>query len=765
MICPKCKFEIKPSDIVSNNVEESEDPKCVCHNCGNTIFLIEKDFENLKKEQVEADMTKASTAKKETNDEIKTKKADETVEKDYDDEKSSKDDCNKDYESKLDSLQRTIDSLVTKNLEDKEKKRIRKEKTKKIGKVGLMVLPVVIVIVAIFLLLWGFLGLNGTYVCVEDSNQYYSFSFSKFINVDPNYLFERTGGSFIVKSGKIKFNTKFGAVGKELLNAMGVDGKYELDFEKIDGTKVIKIDGKIFVRVSRKQANKIIGKSVILNFNDMNGNNDYAIVSGKIGDYASEPVDIPQKDGSIFIGWNTNSDAPEQGFWYNENSVIWGNATYCALWKHIHQYSYTYSCKDRTCIFCGEVVKGDGNHSIDKTYTCGNRICIDCGTVVEGDGNHTFSEQYTCGDRRCTECNAIVIGDNKHRFVENYSCGSRKCMDCGANVSGNGKHVSDDNSICAVCGEIDLSKISERMKDRGYYRAGDEIYFGSYPQTRVYDDYVISALVLRAGGLPSSADSKAWKSYGYYINGSVSDYMWYIDLVCEGEKYRGVYFTSYRPYGCTNGSESNTYQDDNKYYVSTVYWFKYEPIRWSILNESDGHALILADLALDSQQYYHNSNRRVVDGKSVYANNYAESEIRKWLNDTFYNVAFNTLQKELIQITEIDNSVSSTGYDSNIYACENTFDKVFLLSYAEMFLYLTNVLDGQMKSTDYAKSQGCWQSTDSDNNGNCRWWLRSPIVVYSDTVRNVYYNGEAYGKNTVHINECGVVPALVISLS
>lgn len=273
-----------------------------------------------------------------------------------------------------------------------------------------MVLPVVIVIVAIFLLLWGFLGLNGTYVCVEDSNQYYSFSFSKFINVDPNYLFERTGGSFIVKSGKIKFNTKFGAVGKELLNAMGVDGKYELDFEKIDGTKVIKIDGKIFVRVSRKQANEIIGKS-------------------------------------------------------------------------------------------------------------------------------------------------------------------------------------------------------------------------------------------------------------------------------------------------------------------------------------------------------------------VYANNYAESEIRKWLNDTFYNVAFNTLQKELIQITEIDNSVSSTGYDSNIYACENTFDKVFLLSYAEMFLYLTNVLDGQMKSTDYAKSQGCWQSTDSDYNGNCRWWLRSPIVVYSDTVRNVYYNGEAYGKNTVHINECGVVPALVISLS
>lgn len=64
MLCPKCKFEIKPSDIVSNNVEESEDPKCVCHNCGNTIFLTEKDFENLKKEQVEADMTKASTAKK-----------------------------------------------------------------------------------------------------------------------------------------------------------------------------------------------------------------------------------------------------------------------------------------------------------------------------------------------------------------------------------------------------------------------------------------------------------------------------------------------------------------------------------------------------------------------------------------------------------------------------------------------------------------------------------------------------------------------------
>ena len=138
---------------------------------------------------------------------------------------------------------------------------------------------------------------------------------------------------------------------------------------------------------------------------------------------------------------------------------------------------------------------------------------------------------------------------------------------------------------------------------QAYSRDGYYMYFGTYPQTKVTDTTLSSSLNSLAGTLPTSSNSQKWTSYGYYISGSVTDYMWYIDVEYSGAKYRGVYFTSYRPYWCTSSSSSsNGYQYTNGYYTSTVYWFKYEPIKWQILEEADGYATILADLALDSQQ-------------------------------------------------------------------------------------------------------------------------------------------------------------------
>ena len=213
------------------------------------------------------------------------------------------------------------------------------------------------------------------------------------------------------------------------------------------------------------------------------------------------------------------------------------------------------------------------------------------------------------------------------------------------------------------------------------------IKFGEYPQTKVTDESLTATLNTKAGTLPINSNSQTWTSYGYYINGIVSNFMWYIDVEQGGEKYRGVYFTSYRPHLTTmSSSASNTYQDDNGYTTSTVYWFKYEPISWTILSENttDGTALILCDMIIDSQEYYINENSRTIDGKTVYANNYAHSTIRKWLNETFYNTAFSELQKQIILTITVDNSVSSMDYRTNQFACKKTEDKIFLLSYRDV---------------------------------------------------------------------------------
>ena len=312
-----------------------------------------------------------------------------------------------------------------------------------------------------------------------------------------------------------------------------------------------------------------------------------------------------------------------------------------------------------------------------------------------------------------------------------------------------------------------------------YSREGNYVYFGSYPQTKVSDETLLNTLNAKAGELPTEENSYLWNSYGYYVNGYVKDYMWYIDDEVDGSKYRGVYFTSYRPTYCGNGSDKNSSnQDDNGYFVSTTYWFKYEGIKWRVLTESGNRAFLMCDIAIDSQQYYHEYGTRTIDGKTVYSNNYAESEIRKWLNETFYNTAFNDLQKAIIRTTSVDNSARSTNPFNNAtqwnngeneYACDNTLDKVFLLSEYEV----TNPAYGfssstgygetrQLKSSDYAKSQGCYQN--SGYNGSCWWWLRSPVCDDSDYAWRVYNNGYSYYSGNVDNSYNGVVPALWIAL-
>ncbi len=310
---------------------------------------------------------------------------------------------------------------------------------------------------------------------------------------------------------------------------------------------------------------------------------------------------------------------------------------------------------------------------------------------------------------------------------------------------------------------------------QAYLRDGSYIYFGSYPQTKVTDDPLIASLNTLAGEMPTNANCQKWTSYLYFIYGTVSNYMWYIDVEYSEAKYRGVYFTSYRPYYCYADS-SFSYQDNNGYDTSTIYWFKYEPIKWQILEEMDGCITIVAELALDCQQFYHtredDDSTREVNGNDVYENNYEESEIRAWLNDTFFNAAFNDLQKALIQTVTVDNSSASTRNASS-YACDNTKDKVWLLSYNEAFSKYSGNLVRAKTCTDYARCQGCpvYSSASSTSyKGNCTWWLRSPnkrssYVWCVGASGSAMYDAQGYNIYEQVSFTGGIVPALKVKLS
>ena len=283
------------------------------------------------------------------------------------------------------------------------------------------------------------------------------------------------------------------------------------------------------------------------------------------------------------------------------------------------------------------------------------------------------------------------------------------------------------------------------------YSQGDIIGFGSYPQSEVTDATLKSKLTNKAGSIDN------WTSYNYYMSSKKSDFMKFTDMELDGEKYRGVYFASYRPYWTYGDGEYNN-QDDNGYNNSIIYWFKYEPILWQILSydAKTDTGVVLSKSTIDSQEFYDNTANRKIDGKTVYANNYEYSNIRTWLNNTFYNTAFTSTEKNAIVAR------NSLAYHNN-----STTDNVWLLSAGEAKKtgygftrddYPTETR--QAKTTDYAKSQGI---AVYDTNKCTNWYLRSESYYYS-FVCTVCSNGHVDIRFDVYDTVSGVRPALILHL-
>ena len=174
-----------------------------------------------------------------------------------------------------------------------------------------------------------------------------------------------------------------------------------------------------------------------------------------------------------------------------------------------------------------------------------------------------------------------------------------------------------------------------------------------------------------------------------------------------------------------------------------------ESIKWNILKVENGKALIITDKIIDAMCFDH------------YSSDYNESEIRRWLNNDFYERTFNDEEKELIEKSFVDNSLESTMDDNNKNVCKNTKDKVFLLSVYEAKGYYRDEHERIAQGTEYALRKGLGVNLLDDNSP---WWLRSPdIDDYCIDARCVSSDGCIPGED-VRCPDCGVRPALWIKL-
>ncbi len=268
------------------------------------------------------------------------------------------------------------------------------------------------------------------------------------------------------------------------------------------------------------------------------------------------------------------------------------------------------------------------------------------------------------------------------------------------------------------------------------YVTGDIIEYGSYPQSKVTDENIITAL----NAQPLQSDSTV--TYG-------------------GAKYKRVYFSQYTDrFGDTSTDPYLTYQDDNGYYINTVYWFKYEPIQWRVLSNTNGELFVMAEKILASRAY-----------NQVYTSvTWETCTMRSWLNNDFYNTAFNVTEQAKIKTSTVVNEDNPWyGNDGG----NNTSDKLFLLSYCEVMNPAYGFSSDQYnhdtarrsQASDFAKSNGLWFYTDSSYLGNSYWWLRSP-GYYPEAAGNVEYDGPVSGGDAgVTSTYYGARPAMNLNLT
>ena len=239
--------------------------------------------------------------------------------------------------------------------------------------------------------------------------------------------------------------------------------------------------------------------------------------------------------------------------------------------------------------------------------------------------------------------------------------------------------------------------------------------------------------------------------------------------------------------------------------ANSTRYFKVEPIKWRVLTkDSNGKALLFAEsILMSNDPNYCSDSERVLNGVTIYPNNYKYSNIRSYLNGTenqfvvdggtateydvdwtgkgFLQNAFTLRAQNLIQTTIVDNSEISTNPETNavywsngknIYACENTEDKIYLLSekeattteygfttYREYGEYAITGNSRIRMPTDYAKAN-------YSGNGSPAiwWWLRSPCYNMSYGARDIDGRGYACNYNYVNKRTDGIVPALTVTI-
>lgn len=262
------------------------------------------------------------------------------------------------------------------------------------------------------------------------------------------------------------------------------------------------------------------------------------------------------------------------------------------------------------------------------------------------------------------------------------------------------------------------------------------VYFGSYPQMEITGD----ALTAEITGAFYDENGDTW---------------------VDGLKYRRI-----------KKSDANYSSTGNGYFQwgsdEEYHYFKWEQIKWRVLQNDGSTLFVVADKGLDCKDY--NEEYRGYMSWEI-------CTLRNWLNNDFYGTAFSSEEQgDIVQQTVVneDNPYYDYGVGGN-----NTTDNIFLLSIGEVinpkygfhkdkgFHNDLHSASRWVQATDYAHAMGAeiYSWANEKLTGNCCWWLRSPGA---DSFKAARISSSGCNENDgirVDYYNQACVPALHINLS
>ena len=442
-------------------------------------------------------------------------------------------------------------------------------------------------------------------------------------------------------------------------------------------------------------------------------------------------------DDNIYWGTEGGNDTADKLFLLSEKETYTETAAVHGFVSGKYTYDEARRCKS------SDYAKAMGVWSSTREAYKGNcywwlrspGFSGDCAIIVRRDGD--------IGD----DGDNVGNYDDGVRVALNLNLSSSNLCRFAGTVCSNG--TVDEGEVTGEVIGKDFFLINPQIDSSIEKATYDCVWFGSYPQTEVKEGDSIYASLQAAAG---------WDANN--------------DIVIDGTKYRRM----------QKGDATYATSGDDNYYDweddTTYHYFRYEPVKWRVLEADGSTAMLLSDVALDDQMYN-------IEYKDT---TWETSTIRSWLNGygpennqesidyssrNFIDSAFSKAEQYAIADTNVVN-------DDNIkYGTEggnDTSDKLFLLSEKEVYTGTAAVHgfdssrnkcdEARMcKSSDYAKAMGVCSSTYGEYKGNCNWWLRSPgysgvNAIYVHDYGSIFNNG-----NNVNYNNNGVRVALNLNLT